>query len=348
MKRLFSFLIAVLIFILNCLPVFALDSFVIENFINVTFNNTIVTFINDNLENKYLYYLMFRRNGSNNYVILSSTQELSFVQNPDNLKEITVSNLSTDLAVLTSNNSFFNKGEILGSSSFVFNPGGDTNYKVLPELLIYNKDCVNSNYCSAEIYVEMTNPDDYEEDGVVIKGLSGFFSNMIQGLKDVKNSILNLPETILNGLKNLFIPDIETMKLSFIDFMDYMTTKFGVTSLIETLVNSIDGSLQNGSNLGAADVKENFVITNGETDFSLFFSIPFSLVVSDGVKNSFDGLLKGFFFILLIFYNLSELYFLIRGVRPWKDPQIAMIHNEIERDNINSYIANRKGGGWGV
>ena len=69
MKRLFSFLIAVLIFILNCLPVFALDSFVIENFINVTFNNTIVTFINDNLENKYLYYLMFRRNGSNNFVI---------------------------------------------------------------------------------------------------------------------------------------------------------------------------------------------------------------------------------------------------------------------------------------
>lgn len=315
MKRLFSFLIAVLIFILNCLPVFALDSFVIENFINVTFNNTIVTFINDNLENKYLYYLMFRRNGSNNYVILSSTQELSFVQNPDNLKEITVSNLSTDLAVLTSNNSFFNKGEILGSSSFVVNPGGDTNYKVLPELLIYNKDCVNSNYCSAEIYVEMTNPDDYEEDGVIIKGLSGFFSNMIQGLKDVKDSILNLPATIIQALYDLIFPDIENMKSTFQEFVDYLDSKFGYGPLIDTLKTMT--AFDEGS-LAAGNVLKDFSVDVGGKEYDLVFSLPFSEMISDSARQDIYDYIRGFFFILIVIANLSDIYMLIRGASPWK------------------------------
>lgn len=318
MKRLVSFVIACLIFILNCLSVFALDSFVIENFINVTFNDTIITFINDNLENKYLYYLMFRKNGSNNQVILSSTQELSFVQNPDNSKEITVSNLSTDLAVLSSNSSYFNKGEIAGSFSFTVNPGGDTNYKISPQLLIYNKDCVNLNYCSSDVFVEMTDPDDYEEDGVVIKGLSGFFSNVKNSLVEIKNSIVNLPDTILNGLKDLLVPDFENMKSSFSDFITYLEELWGFGPIIDTLKSMLDFD---NTSVGAADVNKSISFKIGGSSVPVEFSIPFSSILTSDIKNTISGYLKGFFFVLLIFYNLSQIYLLIRGVESFKSSQ---------------------------
>lgn len=299
-KRFLNIILVISILLFNCFPVYALDSFVLDNFINVTFNDTIVTFINNNLENKYLYYLMFRKNGSNNHVIISSTQELSLVQNPDNLKEMTVSNLSTDSAVLISNNSSFNKGEILGSSSFVVNPGGDTNYRVLPELLIYNKDCVNSNYCSTDVYVEMTDPDDYEEDGVIIKGLTAFFNKMTSVLDNILNEIKGIVDSIIGIPEDgYFAEKIENIKT-------IINEKYNLNSLFSFFedMKGIEASTPDFS-------FDKELSING-------LKIPFDFYID---FSWFDGEIKDIIFLLfratgyplLIIYNLNQVYLLFRG-----------------------------------
>lgn len=345
MKRIISFLIVIMIFILNCVPVFAWQD---SDFLftgNETIPTELVDFMTENPGYNY-YYVFGRRNGSNFKILLYSVSSFSVARNEENDYLLTYTNNTGDQISVYSTLSDF--GQILEPYQVLdFNYGGDRCYYWVEYMVSKNNNCVNSQWCSPNVYVE-ENPDDYEEDGVVIKGLTSFFNNMINGLKNVVDSILELPEKILNGLVDLFVPDIENMKVLFNEFLDYMTAKFGFNDLIETLQGLVDSVGDEGSTVGAADIKETFTYNIGDSDFNFEFSIPFSDFYNSIVKNEIGGYMKGIFFLLLIFYNLSELYFLIRGVRPWKDPQITMMHNEMERDNINSYIAHRKGGGYGI
>ena len=294
----------------------------------------------------YIYYIKVSKDNGYPCFFIYSDLPFEFYPSNANVNVLDIYNPNAenvDFFVSEFATKFYNK-TISANGWFYYNFG----YKVIDyQLLIQDSNCVSEYYCSPDSYYSGESGD-YEEDGVIIKGLTEFFNKMTTSLKNLNDSIIHLPQNILNGLIDLIVPDIENMKTSFNDFIDYMTAKFGFNDLIETLQGLVDSVGDEGSMVGAADVKETFSYNIGNSNFNFEFKIPFSDFYNSIVKNEVGGYMKGIFFLLLIFYNLSELYFLIRGVRPWKDPQITMIHNEIERDNVNSYIANRKGGGWGV
>ena len=340
MKRIISFLIVVLIFVLNCVPVFAWQD---SDFLFTSYDTIpteLVNFMTENPGFNY-YYIYGRRNGSNFKILVYSNSSFSVSRNEEKDYLLTYTNNTGEQISVYSTLSDF--GMILEPYQVLdFNYGGDRCYYWVEYMVSKNNNCVNSQWCSPDVYVE-ENPDDYEEDGVVIKGLTAFFNNMINSLKDVVDSILELPNKILNILKDLFIPNIENMKTSFNSFIDYMTEKFGFTPLINTLHSLVDSVSDNGSSVGAADVENNFNYTIFDDDvketfsLNLDFSIPFSEFYNSVVKGQIGDYMKGVFFLLLIFYNLSELYFIIRGVRPWKDPAIVTELNAMQAEKAERH-----------
>lgn len=70
--------------------------------------------------------------------------------------------------------------------------------------------------------------------------LSNWFDILSQGLALVKNAIIDLGNTIINGIKNvfeyLFIPDDNTL---FNDFTDLFNQKFGFVSQIIDIANEL-------------------------------------------------------------------------------------------------------------
>ena len=333
MKRIFSFLIAVVIFIFNCVPVFAWEDSNFLTYGSTTIHPDLVVFMTENPNNNY-YYVHGRRYGVDFHVVVYSPSNFSLeIDSETNYLLNYVNNTAEKITVYTYID-FFPSVNLDSYEIFSYNHGGDRFYKTVEKIVDSNNNCVSEKFCDPSVYVNPDSVGDYEEDGVVIKGLTSFFNNMISSLNSVKDSILNLPETILNGLSNLFIPNIENMKTSFNSFIDYMTTKFGFNSLIDTLHNLVDSSL-NGSSVGAADLNKDFSINYNNTTIPLKFSLPFSNIITDSTKNIFDGYLKGFFFILLIFYNLSEIYFLIRGIRPFNSSRTDISMNLRTPDTVN-------------
>lgn len=298
-KRIISIFLIILVFIFNCCPVFALDSYSLVNFINVdsnTFTNDIVNFINSKLENNYIYYTMFRRYGFNNQVVISSQQPLELQMDG---KKLVLVNLSTEITVISSN--VGDDFEIPGGQSNYFDFGGDTNFSVEPILLIYKTDCVSNDYCSPDIYVEYKeDTGDYEEGGVVIKGLTAFFNKMTSALNDILETIKGIVDSII-GIpdEGYFASKIETIKES-------INAKYNLDSLFGFFedMKNIESTVPNFS-------FDKDLSINGQT-FPFDFYIDFSW---------FDGEIKNIIFLLfravgypsLIIYNLNQVYLLFRG-----------------------------------
>lgn len=179
-------------------------------------------------------------------------------------------------------------------------------------LFFDNGKCVSETFCSESA----KGLEDYEEGNVKITGLTGFFKNILNKFTEQIESIKNIPSLILNGLKELFIPDTEKMKQSFSDFVDQFSNIFGFGPLIDTLKSVVNPETVSPS---SPDVSEKFSYSLGNTSVDVDFSLPVSNFYTDDVKSKVSDYLKGIFYILLLFYNLSEIYFLIRGTRPWKD-----------------------------
>ena len=156
----------------------------------------------------------------------------------------------------------------------------------------------------------------------------------------------NIPSTIidgiLNGLKGLFVPDIEQMESIFIEFIDYLKNSFGMNELIETLSSLLENS--NSDSSVAADVMESvsYSLSDDYNPITLRFSVPFSSFYTNTIKETVGGFLKGVFFVLLIFYNLSEIYFLIRGTRPWKDPVVVSEMNLMQTEKAMRHRSKRR------
>lgn len=333
MKRIISFLIAILIFVLNCVPVFALDSFTHLDFQNMEVDDNYINNLNANLDSfVYIYYIKVSKDNGYPGFFIYSDLLLEFHPSNANVNVLDIYNPNSenvDFFVSEFATKFYNK-TISANGWLYYNFG----YKVVDyQLLIQDSNCVSEYYCSPDSYYSGESGD-YEEDGVIIKGLTEFFNKMTTSLKNLNDSIIHLPQNILNGIIDLIVPDIENMKTSFNDFIDYMTTKFGFNSLIDTLHTLVDSSL-NGSSVGAADLNKDFSINYNNTTIPLKFSLPFSNIINDSTKNIFDGYLKGFFFILLIFYNLSEIYFLIRGTRPFNSSRSDISMNLRTPDTVN-------------
>lgn len=320
MKRFFCFLIAILIFIINCVPVLATET----EFVSGNFNTIPDSFLEDiNLTiqegHKYIYYFQAKNNsweGPNHHIIYFDFP--LEVEGVISESRITLTNSENSDSVIYWTRSLsgldgqFYSGKTM-SVGESFNIG--LGLVVAPELLIYNGDCVSKNYCSEDVFVEMGSDDDYEEDGVIIKGLTSFFNKMTSGLNEIKETVLNIPKQIIQGIYDLFVPDIDNMKTSFNEFVVYLEDNFGYGPLIDTLKTM--ASFEGGS-LAAGNVLEDFSIQVGEEKYNLTFSLPFSEMISDSAREDINNYIRGFFFILLILSNLSDIYFLIRGVSPWK------------------------------
>ena len=191
-------------------------------------------------------------------------------------------------------------------------------------LLFDNGHCVSSAFCS-EDYLYVDSGESSGED------YSGFLNTIITEIRkiptkltDAITEIRNLPTIILNGIRAIFIPDTEQMQQDFDDFVDYLELKLGYAPLIDTLRSMV--SVQNGSNISvaSADIQENVTFSFNGVSVPVQVSLPFSSVFSSTAKGYMTDLLKGFFFVLLLFYNLSEIYFLIRGSRPFKDSRSSV------------------------
>ena len=178
-------------------------------------------------------------------------------------------------------------------------------------LLFDNGKCVSEKFCSAS----SKGLEDYEEGNVKITGLKGFFTNILNKINEEIESIKNIPSLILDGLKTLFIPNTEKMKSSFSDFVDQFSNIFGFGPLIDTLKSVVNPDTVSPLSPDVLEKTEYFL---GDKSVSVNFSVPISNFYTENVKSKASSYLKGIFYILLLFYNLSEIYFLIRGTRPWK------------------------------
>ena len=363
MKRIICLFLVCLILVFSCVPVFAIDESYF-NFQNInlynsfgysfnSFNDSLYTYLSDKLSFDIYMIPFMKTNSISGFVFLcvpygseisfSDSGEISFSKY-SNYTSTNINLLSSFVAkeyiILSSTgNILFRDITISSSSSYAID---NISFDSSNFLLFKDGKCVSEAFCSSDYYyVE----DDYTEGNVVISGLSNFFNSIKKLFGEqidlIKELPLNIINGIINGLKELFIPDIENMKVSFQEFIDYMTSKFGFNNLIETLQGLVGSVSEDGSSVGAADVSETFVYNFGDETMSLKFSIPFSDFYTSNVKNTVGGFLKGIFFLLLIFYNLSEIYFLIRGTRPWKDPFIVSELNMIQEEKAVRHAIKR-------
>lgn len=349
-KRILSFFLVCFMLFLYSVPCFAADNanIIVDssyfNFDNLSvygiddsaFLPDTYSFINTyvNSENTKIYifpillYVDLSSNYYKSYILVQSQEYLNVEftsvsvssKYPDyvsvNITSDSNSEFSTNILTVRSSGGW--SVDKRGSAKIIYIPSSGvynmTNsiYDSSNYLLFDNGKCVSEKFCAASV--------DYAENNVVISGLSGFFTDIKNKFTEQISEIKNIPSVILDGLKFFFIPDTEEMKNSFNRFISFFETKFGYTSLIETLKGLLDSTLNEHTSVGAADINESFNYSFGNSNSNLVFSVPFSQVLTVANKNMIGGFLKGVFFILLIFYNLSEIYFLIRGVRPWTNP----------------------------
>lgn len=302
-RRLFSFLIAILIFIINCVPVLATE------FVSGNFNVIPDDFISDiNLTiqegHKYIYYFQARNNsweGPNHHIIYFDFP--LEVEGVISESRITLTNFeNTDSVIywtrsLSGLDGQFYSGKTM-SVGESFNIG--LGLVVVPELLIYNGDCVSKNYCSDDVFIEMGSGDDYEEDGVVIKGLTSFFNKMTSVLNEILNSISDIVDSII-GIpdEGYFVEKIESVKNSINEKYN-LDILFGFFEDIKnTSSTSPNFSFDKDLTVNGITIPFDFYI-----DFSWF----------DGeIKNVIFLLFRAVGYPLLIIYNLNQVYLLFRG-----------------------------------
>ena len=374
MKRILSLILVFIILVFSCLPVFA-DSVVDESYFNFdnlgvykitssSFSSTVYNYIGYyiNVSNSkiYLFPTLSKPDGKFEPAFLwvgttteISLEDLGISAGSSYINYTQVNLLPTDSSI-TSINSLLGYYRSSLSKWYYSEKSRDfPNSGFYVDLLSFSTDnflvfdngkCVSKSFCSSDhLFVE---DGDYEEGNIKIEGLTGFFNNILKKFSEQIETLKNIPSTIidgiLNGLKGLFVPDIEQMESIFIEFIDYLKNSFGMNELIETLSSLLKNS-DSGSSVVAADVMESvsYSLSDDYNPITLRFSVPFSSFYTNTVKENVGGFLKGIFFVLLIFYNLSEIYFLIRGTRPWKDPVVVSEMNLMQTEKAMRHRARR-------
>lgn len=117
--------------------------------------------------------------------------------------------------------------------------------------------------------------------------------------------ITNITGGILNGLKDLllslFVPEQEYFNNKFEQIKIKFLDRVGIdTSSLDELKNVSPENINFEANLLGKDIKL--------IDLS-FISV---------ILPQFHNLIRGFFYPLLLFYNMDQIYFLIRGTHLYK------------------------------
>lgn len=302
MKRIISVFLIIFVFIFNCFPVFALDEFVVENFQNMEFHYNYIENLNANIDAfEYAYYIKVFNGNDGSYpgIFFYSNYLLEIIvdtDNHDHLIQVHNSNENNvEFFICKFGNDF--EWKTVNSNSFIYY---DTQYTFVDsQLLIQNSDCVSEKYCSPDVYVPIVS-DDYEEDGVVIKGLTAFFNKMTSALNDILETIKGIVDSII-GIpeEGYFASKIETIKES-------INAKYNLDALFGFFedMKNIESTVPNFS-------FDKDLTINGQT-FPFDFYIDFSWFDGE-IKNIIFLLFRAVGYPLLIVYNLNQVYLLFRG-----------------------------------
>lgn len=308
-KKFFSLFIAIFIFVINCLPVYAAE-FVSGNFKTVPDN--FIPDINLTIQegHKYIYYFQSRNNsweGPDHHIIYFDfplevegliSESRIVLTNSDNSDSVVY--WTRSLGAM--DGQFYSGKTMAVGESFSIGLG----LVVVPELLVYNGDCVSKNYCSSDVFVEIGSDDDYNEEGVVIKGLTGFFNKVTSTLDSlVDNLILKLQEMIGLPLpEGYFSTKFEEIKNTFSDRynLDFYYNVFESLKNIQPTKPVFDETLS-------------FKLFG--VDFSIPFKIDFSAI--DGIRDYLFVFIRAFGYFYLIIYNMNQYYLLFRGQRFFYD-----------------------------
>lgn len=116
----------------------------------------------------------------------------------------------------------------------------------------------------------------------------------MEHLTKLKETLSGIPDLILNGIKDIFVPDTEAIQAEFDSLLSGLKSKLGID------VFDLD-SLFSGS-AAPTDIKADYS-AGGLWSYSGTF-VDMSWVVS-GVEH-FRPYIRGFIVLLLVFYNIRQ------------------------------------------
>lgn len=116
-------------------------------------------------------------------------------------------------------------------------------------------------------------------------------------MSDIFDSIVELPGNVINGIKNIFIPDMQEIKDAFDEMILKAKTNLGINT------SDFDGFSNNWNEKPVTDISSNYNIS-GVGTLNLKFLDSSYLV--QGVEY-FRPVIKGFIVFLLFFFNYRQL-----------------------------------------
>lgn len=138
--------------------------------------------------------------------------------------------------------------------------------------------------------------------GTVLAPLVSPFENIGQGLTEIRDKVFNIPQLIVDGISQtlrwLFIPNENYFNNKFDEIKELLNSKIGMQQYIN-IFGQIKTTGEESSGLKINVYGKEVTIV----DFSWIYAY----------KSSFNIFFRGFFIVLLILYNINQIYFLIRG-----------------------------------
>lgn len=308
-KRFLNIILIFSILLFSCFPVYALETYTLECFSETTYvkddTGERLNFINTYKDiYPYIYYIHIAYNYSATHSRLIASTGPVEITAPSS-RDIAFVNNGTENVTIVSHNSMFNNITVAaGETSANIRYHSITGTKGMYDdtgLLIYNGDCVNSTHCSPDIYVELKeDTGDYEEDGVIIKGLTSFFNKMTSVLDNILNEIKGIVDSIIGIPEDgYFAEKIENIKT-------IINEKYNLDSLFSFFED------MKGIEASTPDFSFDKELSINGLKIPFDFSIDFSWFDGD-IKNIIFLLLRGTGYPLLIIYNLNQVYLLFRG-----------------------------------
>lgn len=129
---------------------------------------------------------------------------------------------------------------------------------------------------------------------VITDWFATVYNTLFDKLRELGENIKSLPTTVLNGLKEIFIPDTADIEETFMKGVDAISAKFGFPEFdLDALA---DSSVQ------PDDVTSDYDIPGVGTMNLKFFDASFLV---QGVEY-FRPFIRGFIVLLLVFYNWRQ------------------------------------------
>jgi len=132
------------------------------------------------------------------------------------------------------------------------------------------------------------------------------------------NFIKTIPTTIIDFLKEFFIPEKDVLTNEFISIKDAFTAKYPTADLkfMEDLTNTQSAQLRSTS-IDSITVGDVTIGINTSFILNKFYSIW------GNYKTTFQSWISGFMYLLLGIYNYNQLLYALRGTTPIYGTQMS-------------------------